>query len=90
MPMDYQSAVWGHLAQGINHKPAFNWWVEYVLKKKDRIVASIRKQQTRYQKKHHKFGTELLKSVEQALTLYAKNGSTLWADEYLKVYRMSK
>ena len=29
--------------QGIDHEPAFNWWVKYVLKKRDRIIASIRK-----------------------------------------------
>ena len=38
------------VVQGIDHKPAF------VLKKRDRIVASMRKWQTRYLKKSHKFG----------------------------------
>ena len=31
------------VAQGIDHEPAFDWWVKHVLKKGDRIVASIRK-----------------------------------------------
>ena len=35
------------VALGINHEPAFNWWVEHVLKKRDKIIASIRKWQTR-------------------------------------------
>ena len=61
------------LAQGIEHEPAFNWWVKHVLKKRDRIVASIRKWQTRYLKKRHKFGIELPKTMEQALALDAKN-----------------
>ena len=72
------------VVQGIEHEPAFNWWVKHVLKKRDRIVASIRKWQTRYLKKSHKFGIELPKTVEQALALDAKNGNTLWADAISK------
>ena len=68
------------IVQRIEHKPAFNWWVKYVLKKRDRIIARIRKLQTRYLKKSHKFGIELPKTIEQALALDAKNGNTLWAD----------
>ena len=51
-----------------------------MLKKKDRIIASVRKWQTRYLKKSHKFGIELPKTVEQAYILDAKNGNTFWAD----------
>jgi hypothetical protein len=29
---------------GIDHEPAFNWWVPHVLKKMDRIVSLVRKQ----------------------------------------------
>ena len=70
--------------QGINHKPAFNWWVKLVLKKRDRIIASIKKWQTRYLKRSHKFDMELPKTVEQTLVLNAKNGTTLWADAISK------
>ena len=66
------------VAWGINHEPAFNWWVKHMLKKKDRIIFSIRKWQTRYLKKSYKFGIELLNIVEQALVLDAKSGNTLW------------
>ena len=58
--------------------------VKHVLKNRDRLIASIRKQQTRYLKKRHEFGIELTKTVEQALALYAKNGNTLWADAISK------
>ena len=51
------------VAQGIDHKQAFNWWVKHVLKKRDRIIASIRKWQTRYLKRSHKFGIELPTTV---------------------------
>ena len=45
----------------IDHEPTFNWWVKHVLKKRNGIIASIRKQETRYSKKSHKFGIELHK-----------------------------
>ena len=67
------------VVQGIDIKPAFNWWVKHVCKKRDRIIASVRKQQTRYLHKSHKFGIELPEAVEQA---YARN--TLWADALCK------
>ena len=72
------------VAHGIDHEPAFYWWVEHVLKNKDRIIASIRKQQTRYFKKSPKFGIQLPKTVEKILALDAKNGNTLWADAISK------
>ena len=68
------------VAQGIVHEPAFNWWVKHVLKKRDRIIASIRKQQTRYLKRSYKFGIGLPKTVDQPYVLDAKNGNTFWED----------
>ena len=69
------------VAEGIDHEPAFNWWVKHVLKMRDRIIASIKKQQTRYLKKSHKFGIELSKTVKQVYAVDNKNGNILWADE---------
>ena len=42
---EYHSVQTAELAvvQRIDHKPAFNWFVKHVLKKRDRIIASIRK-----------------------------------------------
>ena len=68
------------VAQQIDHEPSLNWWVKHVLKKRDIIIASIRKQQTRYLKKSHKCDIELPKGVEQDLTLDAKDDNTLLAD----------
>ena len=68
------------VSQGIDHEPVFSWWVKHVFKKRDRIIASVRKWQTRYLKKSQKFGIDLPKTVEQAHALDAKNGNTLWAD----------
>ena len=35
------------VVQGIDHAPAFNWWVKHVLNKRNRIMVSIRQQQSR-------------------------------------------
>ena len=59
------------MAQGIDHKPAFNWWVKHVLKMRERMVAGVRKQQLQYSKKSNKFDVELTKTVEQAFALDA-------------------
>ena len=67
----------------IGHKPASNWWVKHVLKKRNRIVASIRKQQTIYLKKSHK-------EVPKAFALDAKNDTTSWADAISKELENAK
>ena len=51
-----------------------------MLKRRDRIIARIRKWQTRYFKRSHKFGLELSKTLEEAYALDAKNGNTFWAN----------
>ncbi len=72
------------MTQGIDHKLAFNWWVPHVLKKHDRIISLVRKQTTRYLKRTHRFGIDVLKTVKEALDLDRKNGNTLWADAIAK------
>jgi hypothetical protein len=72
------------VTQGIDHEPAFNWWVPHVLKKRNRIISLVRKQTTRYLKRIHKFGIEVPKTVKEALALDRKNGNTLWADSIAK------
>ena len=67
-------------AQGINHEPGFNWWVDAVLIKRERITSLVKKRNSRYLKKTNKFGAELLKSVTEAYALYEQNVNTLWAD----------
>ncbi len=72
------------MTQGINHEPAFKWWVPHVLKKHDRIISLVPKQTNRYLKRTHKFGIEVPKTVKEALDLDRKNGNTLWADAIAK------
>ena len=55
-----------------------------MLKKRDRIIVSIRKWQTRYLKKSQEFSIDYPEPVEQALALDAKNGNTLWVDAIFK------
>jgi hypothetical protein len=72
------------VTQGIDHEPAFNWWVPHVLKKRDRIISLVCKRTTRYLKRTHKFGIEVPKTVKETLALDCKNGNTLWADAIAK------
>jgi hypothetical protein len=65
------------VTHGIDHEPAFNWWVPHVLKKCNRIISLVRKRTTRYLKRTHKFGIEVPKTVKKALALDHKNGNTL-------------
>jgi len=64
-------------AAEIQHEPAFTWWTEHVLKKRDRIIGKVTK---RYTKVTHKFGIELPESVEHAYAIDKRNGNTLWTD----------
>ncbi len=72
------------VTKGIDHKPAFNWWVPHVLKKRDRIISLVCKRTICYLKRTHKFGIEVPKTVKEALALDRKNGNTLWVDAIAK------
>jgi hypothetical protein len=72
------------VAQGIDGEPAFNWWVKPVLRKREHIIALVKKRSAKFLKKTHKFGIEVPRSVAEAHTLDKKNGNTLWADSIAK------
>ena len=61
-------------------EPAFNWWVDWVIKKRDRIISLVKRRSARYHKRNFKFGFEIPKSVEEALEIYRQTGTTYWAD----------
>ncbi|KAL7475891.1 hypothetical protein ACHAW6_001785 [Cyclotella cf. meneghiniana] len=69
------------LATGIVNEPAFNWWVTWVLKKRDQIISLVKHGSTRYHKQIHKFGIELPKTVDEAYTINKATGTTFWYDE---------
>ena len=68
-------------AAGIQHEPAFAWWTEHVLKKRDRIIAKVTK---RYQKVTHKFGIEIPRDVEHAYEIDRANGNNYWHEAIQK------
>jgi hypothetical protein len=72
---------------GIDHKPAFNWWVPHVLKKRDRIISAVAKRSARYLKRTHKFGIEIPRTLKEALELDRQNGNTFWTDAIAKEMR---
>ncbi len=72
------------VAQGINDKPAFNWWANAVLQKHGHIIALVKKRIARFLRKMHKFGIDVPCSVAEAYALDKKNRNTLWADAIAK------
>ena len=69
------------VAREIHTEPAFDWWVPYTLKKRDRIIAAVN---NRYHKRTHKFGIELPKSITDARRLDKENGNNLWEEAIRK------
>ncbi|CAJ1969005.1 unnamed protein product [Cylindrotheca closterium] len=69
------------VATGIDHLPAFKWWVPYILKKRNAIIAKVR---SRYHKRTHKFGIRVPKTVQEARELDQINGNNLWEQALLK------
>jgi hypothetical protein len=59
----------------IDGEPAFDWWVPYVLKRRDRIISAVNK---RYHKRTHKYGIEIPKSIQHASELDRQNSNNLW------------
>ena len=76
--------------QRIDHESAFNSCVKHLLKKRYRMIASIRKQQTRYLIKSHKFGIELPKTVDEALPQMPRLAIPYGWMQYPKKWRMSE
>ena len=68
-------------ALDLETETAFLWWVQYTLKKRDRIIASIN---YRITKQDHKFGIKISKEIKEALKLDQDNGNTLCQDAYKK------
>jgi hypothetical protein len=64
------------IAQGIAEDPAFTWWVPFVLKKRDRYISAIG---TRYQKRTHKFGIEVPRTIKRAYEIDKEMGTNFWA-----------
>eukprot|EP00804_Cyclotella_cryptica_P025829 CCRYP_002699-RA/>CCRYP_002699-RA protein AED:0.25 eAED:0.20 QI:0/-1/0/1/-1/1/1/0/678 len=74
-----QVAEFAFAAQ-IAAEAAFNWWVSWVLKKRDRIISLVKRRSAWYHKRNHKYGIEIPKSVEEAYTIDKASGTTFWRD----------
>jgi hypothetical protein len=72
------------IAQGIDHKPAFNWWVPQALRLHKCIISLVEKQKMSYLKKNMKFGIKIPTSVDHALEIDRRNVNTFWADGITK------
>ena len=63
------------------HDPVFAWWVPFVLKKRNRIIA---KTKSKYWVKNHKYGIRLPRDVAQAKSYDDQEHNTLWWDAICK------
>jgi hypothetical protein len=69
------------VTRGIEDEPAFGWWVNFTLKKRERIILAVKK---RVLKKTHKFGICVPKNADEAYAIDKEDGNTLWADDIAK------
>ena len=65
------------IANQIDEEPAFAWWIEKLIRKRNRILSKIK---SKYWQRTHKFGIRIPKSVEQAIAIDKQNGNSLWWD----------
>jgi hypothetical protein len=72
---------------GIADEPAFSWWVPYVRRKRKAIISILGKTKTKYWTRPHKYGVELPKTVQQALEIDSRTGTTYWRDGIEKEMR---
>ena len=69
------------ISNRIAEEPAFAWWVPFVMKKRNCILAKVK---SKNWLRSHKFGIRIPKSVEEAKKVDNQNGNTLWWDTICK------
>jgi hypothetical protein len=60
------------IANNIHQEPAFAWWVNTVMQRRDRIVAKLQK---KYWRMDYKFGIRIPKTVDEALQIDKATGT---------------
>ena len=65
------------VANLLDKEPAFNWWVDFTLKRRARLIKAV--SSTRYMRKWQKYSIELPKTVERALQIDKETGTDFWA-----------
>ena len=64
-------------ANQLEHEPAFAWWINHVIKKKERFIKKIK---SKYWERTHKYGIRIPKSIKEAIEIDGENGNSLWQD----------
>ena len=67
------------ISNKLHNEPAFKWWVNHTLKKRDRIIKKVNTARP-HRKGKLKYGILVPSTVDEALRLDKKNNNTLWAD----------
>ena len=65
------------MANNIADEAAFAWWVPYTLRRRDRIISSVK---ARIRETTVKFGIKVPRTKKQARELDREDGNTLWSD----------
>ena len=63
------------VANHIQEKLAFSWWVSKVLRRRNIIISKVK---YKYWRTTHKFGVQLHKTVEEALSIDKEAGNDYW------------
>ena len=69
------------MANDISEEPAFEWWVPYTKKKKNRIISKIK---SKYYNRTHKYGIQIPKTVKEVIDIDNDNENTPWWDLLMK------
>ena len=69
------------VARGIDHEPAFSWWVPHTLRRRNAILGALK---TRLRRTTHKYGIEIPRSIEHAHEIDRVNKNTFWRDAIAK------
>ena len=72
------------ISNRIAEEPAFAWWVPFVMKKRNHILAKVK---SKYWLRSHKFWIRIPKSMEEAKKVDNQNRNTLWWDAICKEMR---
>jgi Reverse transcriptase (RNA-dependent DNA polymerase) len=70
------------VANKIADEPAFAWWVRDVLRRRDRIIKKLKTRKV--WQESMKFGIDLPRTVQEALEIDRRTGTTFWRDAIAK------